>query len=210
MSEVSDLSEKKTCKSRDTAAYYNRNAEAYFNDTARLDMAKMYKPFLETIPMNGHILDAGCGSGRDSRAFRIMGYRVTAFDASEEMVIRARVFSGVDVQQRSFDEVNEIAVYDGIWACASLLHVSQRNLLAIMSRLARSLKTGGLWYVSFKNGIGEREKEGRTFTDLNEPALKLLVESLSGISTSSAWVTTGGRPGQKATWLNALLRKDGT
>jgi 2-polyprenyl-3-methyl-5-hydroxy-6-metoxy-1,4-benzoquinol methylase len=134
-------------------------------------MSRLYKLFIESLPPDAHILDAGCGFGRDSRAFLTMGYHVTAFDVSEEMVIRARRFTGIEVQKRSFEQVNEVAVYDGIWTCASLLHVPQKNLLKVMTRLSRSLKAGGIWYVSFKSGSGERIKDGRIFTDLNDPSL---------------------------------------
>ncbi len=114
------------------AAYYNRNAETYFKETVGIDMSRLYKSFTETLPPHAHILDAGCGFGRDSRAFLMMGYHVTAFDISEEMVIRAREFAGIEVQIRSFEQVNEVAVYDGIWACASLLHIPQKNLLTVI------------------------------------------------------------------------------
>ncbi|MEN9451031.1 MAG: hypothetical protein RLZZ369_90, partial [Pseudomonadota bacterium] len=67
-----------------TLDYYNRNAEAFFQTTAYVDMAPLYERFIKHVTPRGHILDAGCGSGRDSKAFKEMGFRVSAFDASSE------------------------------------------------------------------------------------------------------------------------------
>ena len=69
----------------DTVAYYNDNAEAFFSDTAGVDMSDLHRRFLQGIPEGGLILDAGCGSGRDSKAFLGSQYRVRAFDASPEL-----------------------------------------------------------------------------------------------------------------------------
>ncbi len=66
----------------DTHSYYEQNAEQFFADTVDVDMSVLYARFLESIPAGGYILDAGCGSGRDSKAFASSGYRVAAFDAS--------------------------------------------------------------------------------------------------------------------------------
>ena len=53
----------------DTTAYYTENAQAFFADTVAVAMAPLYARFLPHIPPGGHILDAGCGSGRDTLAF---------------------------------------------------------------------------------------------------------------------------------------------
>jgi ubiquinone/menaquinone biosynthesis C-methylase UbiE len=53
-------------------------------------MAPLYTRFLARIPAGGHILDAGCGSGRDALAFRKLGYAVTAFVKGYQMPAAAR------------------------------------------------------------------------------------------------------------------------
>lgn len=69
-----------------TTGYYKRNARAYYDQTVNLDISDRYNQFLELIPKNGKILDAGCGSGRDSLFFKQQGYHVVSFDISEELV----------------------------------------------------------------------------------------------------------------------------
>jgi hypothetical protein len=59
----------------ETVIYYDRNAERFFRETANVDMSAAYSPFLAHIPPSGKILDAGCGSGRDSRHFVQQGMK---------------------------------------------------------------------------------------------------------------------------------------
>ncbi|OMP92058.1 class I SAM-dependent methyltransferase [Raoultella terrigena] len=190
-----------------TINYYQHNADSFFTATVAVDMSSLYAPFVEALTPPELILDAGCGSGRDAKAFAEMGYRVEAFDASSEMVARAARYSGLPVRQRSFTDISETAHYDGIWCCASLLHVPGDELPGVMQRLATALKPGGVWYVSFKYGTGEREKEGRRFTDLDEAGLTALVAALADIDITRMWQTLDKRPDRSETWLNALLLK---
>lgn len=186
--------------------YYQDNAQAFFESTIDVDMRELYAPFTEKLPSGAKILDAGCGSGRDAKAFMSMGFDVEAIDASSELVKRARSI-GINVEQKSFTEVTKTSYYDAIWACASLLHVPHNELLDTMLSLSKSLKNGGVWYVSFKYGTGQREKDGRLFSDLNESTLERLVSRIKGIEINSMWVTTDKRPSRDETWINALLRK---
>ncbi|MGU3415792.1 class I SAM-dependent methyltransferase [Enterobacteriaceae bacterium C34A] len=190
-----------------TIPFYQQNAEDFFNATVGVDMSSLYAPFLERVAPQGKILDAGCGSGRDSKAFEALGYDVEAFDATPEMVALASQHAGIAVRQLTFAELAERERYDGIWCCASLLHVAVEELPDAMQRLAEALKHGGAWYVSFKYGSGEREKDGRHFTDLNEKALEALVSQLPDIEVVAMWQTQDKRPERSETWLNALMRK---
>jgi len=191
-----------------TINYYQHHAQAFFSDTIGVDMSSLYAPFIAHLAPGACVLDAGCGSGRDARAFVEMGYAVEAFDASSEMVRMATEHSGLPVKQMTFNEVQASNRYDGIWCCASLLHVPAQDLPQAMSSLAQALKPGGVWYVSFKYGDSEREKGGRHFSDLTEAGLNALVAQLAGIRVQSMWTTQDKRPDRSETWLNALLRKD--
>ncbi len=190
-----------------TITYYQRNAQTFFDATVGVDMSSLYAPFLSQVVPGRRVLDAGCGSGRDAKAFSALGYQVEAFDASAEMVRLAAAYSGLPVRQMTFNMLEAEERYDGIWCCASLLHLPQAELPEAMRRLARALKPGGVWYLSFKYGVGEREKEGRHFTDLNEAGLEALVAALPQVSIIEQWTTQDKRPERDEVWLNALLRK---
>jgi 2-polyprenyl-3-methyl-5-hydroxy-6-metoxy-1,4-benzoquinol methylase len=93
---------------------------------------------------------AGCGSGRDARAFVDLGFNVSAFDASEELTKRASEYCGFAVEVRRFEDVDEVAQYDAIWCCARFLHLPLSDMHGDLSKLWAALKAGGRMYVSYK------------------------------------------------------------
>ncbi|MEM0514272.1 class I SAM-dependent methyltransferase [Pseudoalteromonas sp. YIC-827] len=190
-----------------SSQFYEQNAQAFFNDTVNVDMTDIYTRFTANLAKGAKILDAGCGSGRDSKAFLDMGFDVDAFDASKSLCELASAETGLIVKHLTFDDVTAESQYDAIWCCASLLHVPEHELLKVFNKLSRALKPGGIWYVSFKYGQGERIKGGRHFTDLNENKLEQLMSDLPNITLDSIWVSEDNRPDRKELWLNALLVK---
>ncbi|MGF1702453.1 class I SAM-dependent methyltransferase [Photobacterium makurazakiensis] len=190
-----------------TIEFYQNNADTFFDGTVNVDMTHIYQKFIESLPAGATILDAGCGSGRDTKAFLDMGFKVDAIDASSEMVERATAHTGIDVQRARFDEVEVVEKYDGIWTCASLLHVPEVELFDTLNVLGKSLKSGGVWYLSLKYGDYQREKDGRLFTDLNEELYENLLRHLSQFKCKQLWFTEGCRPGRSERWLNDIWKK---
>lgn len=190
-----------------TLKYYQDNAQTFFDGTVNVDMSSLYETFTQHLAPGARVLDAGCGSGRDAKAFLEMGYQVEAFDASPAMVELAREHTGLPVQLMTFADVDWKEEFDGIWCCASLLHVPALELPGVMRRLADALKPGGVWYVSFKYGDGEREVDGRRFTDRNEASLRRMLAVVQEIEIKSLWTTLDKRPGRDEVWLNGVLQK---
>ena len=188
--------------------FYSKNSVSFFEDTVNVDLTDLYLPFISCLPNKAKVLDAGCGSGRDALAFLRMGYQVDAFDASAEMVKLASDLTGINVHQKRFEDIKVVNHYDGIWCCASLLHVPLSDLPKVMTKLARALKTGGSWYISFKYGNSERKKDGRHFTDLNEKLLKQLLTYIGNVKIITVWITEDLRPHRFDKWLNAILKKE--
>lgn len=186
--------------------YYQLHAQRFFSETVDVDMSELYRPFVAHLKPGARILDAGCGSGRDAKAFSEMGYEVEAFDASAELVELARQHTGLPVKQMRFEDVTEVERYDGIWCCASLLHVPLAELPGVMTQLSKALKPGGVWYLSFKYGSGEREKDGRRFTDMDESGFAEVLSGLSGVEVMECWLTGDKRAErQNERWFNALV-----
>ena len=191
-----------------TIGYYDDHAEEFIRNTSDVNMADLHRPFLEHIPHGGRILDAGCGSGRESLAFVRLGYEVVSIDASERMVEATRSATGGDVRQMTFESAEFEYEFDGIWACASLLHVPRQELGAVLERLATALKVDGILYLSFKHGNRERTENGRYFNDLDEVALRSLFATDSRLEILKEWTSEdvrNERGDQK--WLNALARR---
>ena len=191
----------------DTLGYYNANAEAFVDSTLDVSMDDIYRVFLPHVADGGHILDAGCGSGRDALYFHGHGYRVTAFDASQAITALARQKTGLPVEHRSFLDVEELHAYDGIWACASLLHLPANEVPSALTRLWSALKPGGTLYASFKLGEGERQSGGRHFTDANEELAAQWFEAVDKDVELTFWRTHDQRPERDEQWLNMLAHK---
>ncbi|EGN75490.1 methyltransferase family protein [Idiomarina sp. A28L] len=188
--------------------YYNENAAEFHADTASVDMAALYEEFLLRLPVGAHIIDAGCGSGRDALAFLKAGFRVTAFDASPALVAIAQERLGTEkVKLATFDEFSISEPSDAIWACASLLHVPFVGLPHTFLHLAEQLKSKGLFYCSFKYGDDEVERGGRRFTNLTEARLADVIQN-SDLAIQKTWITGDARPDREnEKWLNAILVK---
>ena len=167
-------------------------------------MSPIHQHFLAGLKPSSRILDAGCGSGRDAKVFFEAGFQVSAFDASTELAALASAHCGFQVAVRRFEEVNEFECYDGIWCCASLLHVPAASLPATLGTLWRALRPGGRLYVSFKHGTGERIHDGRNFTDANEDTVRELFGRLNDVHELTVWLTDDQRPDRSERWTNAL------
>ena len=184
-----------------TLNYYNKNAKAYIQETSLLDMSLIYERFLRHIPEKGILLDAGCGSCRDTLYFNSLGYRVHAIDASIDLVAQAQKTFSFPIECISFQQFLMPNQFDGIWACASLLHLKRKELLSIVEHLQRSLTSDGVFYCSFKYGTEERvDNRERWFTDMNEESLRELLEPY--FTAIDIFITEGHN--QK--WCNAIAK----
>lgn len=194
-----------------TRDYYDREAEAYRERTRGCDLAPLYESFLPRLPAGAHILDAGCGPGRDTQAFLARGFRVTAIDASAAMVELAARATGQPARLLPFQQLDIESAFDGVWANASLVHVPSAEIDDVLRRLARALVPGGLLHASVKVGDGERTTpDGRLFCDYSEPSLRALFARcpalrLLSIETSPA---QSGQLDDRA-WLMALATRSG-
>ena len=190
-----------------TIDHYNQYADEFIASTFEVDMESLYRPFLALLPKTAQILDLGCGSGRDSLAFKNKGYQVEAIDSSAELVKKANELTGIEVRQQCFYGLNESEKYDGIWACASLLHCDRDCLPEMMGRIFKALKPNGVCYMSFKYGNTNREKDGRSFTDLNEQQAHDLLKQIDQALLLQQWITIDKRPDRDEKWLNLLWKK---
>ena len=191
-----------------TLSYYDEHSSQFTKDTVNVSFSPIQDHFLQFVPDGGLILDLGCGSGRDSLYFLKRGYRVEACDGSGEMVRIATDLTGLPVKQMLFSELSGTDRYDGIFACASLLHVPFAELPDILAKIENALKTGGVAYISFKYGDFEGYRNGRYFTDMNEERLAQILPKPEHFKVLDMMITGDVRPGREhEKWLNVLLQK---
>lgn len=192
----------------DSIDYYNKYAAKEFEETVNQDMEEIRKEFLALLEEGDTILDLGCGSGRDSLAFYELGYDVTPADASEEMCQLAEIHTGLEVLLMTFEEMDFDNVFDGIWACASLLHVPKKELSDILTKIAKALKDKGILYMSFKLGDFEGFRGERYFCDYTEDSITEALKDNGRLETVRLWETKDVRSGHSdEKWLNVLARK---
>lgn len=192
-----------------TLQYYNKNAVDFVNHTINANLKDLQDHFLQFIPVNGRILDFGCGSGRDTKYFINQEYCVDAIDGSSELCRFASKYTGIKVMHMTFQELSEIERYDGIWACSSILHLPRADLLSVMKKMQNALKEKGIIYTSFKYGNFEGWRNERYFTDFTEKSFADFISKVSGIRVEEYWITSDVRPGRdKEKWLNLILRKN--
>lgn len=188
--------------------FYNENAENFFSQTVGADMSSLYKKFLEKLPESrGKILDLGCGSGRDSRFFKELGFEVVALDLSEKLAKKASEYIGQEVIVKDMRDINFHNEFVGVWACASILHIPIEDMTTIFEKIFESLIPNGIFYSSFKYGSSNYIKDERRFTCITPkkffqyfPQYK---ENIVEIFETSD--VREGREGEK--WFNIIMRK---
>ena len=191
-----------------TLAYYNQFAKAYNETTLTIEFQSKREFLLKYLKPHAHILDLGCGSGRDSKAFLEQGYKVTAMDGSQELCQLASETIGQPVKCQLFSELDEINTYDAVWACASLLHLPTIELKQTLKKIEKALKDEGYFYASFKYGEFEGYREERFFNDFTEESFKTLLKDIPTLTIIETEVTTDVIPGREnVSWLNLMMKK---
>jgi SAM-dependent methyltransferase len=192
----------------DTLKYYEINASDFSKSTVKVDFSEVQDKFLELIPKGGTMLDYGCGAGRDTKAFLEKGYRVEAVDGSEKLCKIAGEYTGIEVKQMLFNELDEVNKYDGIWACASILHLPKDELRTVLKKMIRAVKPGGYIYASFKYGEFEGDRNGRYFTDFTKNTFKQFIQDFAEVRIEEMWISVDVRPGRgDEKWLNVIMQR---
>lgn len=191
-----------------TISYYDKNAEYFVQGTQNVEFTKVQDHFLALLPQDGRILDFGCGSGRDTKYFLNKGFQTDAIDGSAELCKLAGEYTGIDVKHMFFSEFDACDLYDGIWACASILHLPKGELKDIFSKMIRALKDRGYIYTSFKYGDFEGYRNERYFTDFTEAVFGQFLKEIPGIKMKECWLSDDVRPDRnEEKWLNIILQK---
>ena len=124
--------------------YYESNAERYAAETISADMSEQYQRFLPLLKDGVKLLDVGSGSGRDACYFQKQGYQVTALEPSKNLCREIRkVFSG-EIVCSDIQSYQPTERYDGIWACASLIHLQEEVVLQFFEKIDQYLDDNGI------------------------------------------------------------------
>ena len=191
-----------------SAAWYDDHAAEYAGRTDTVDLTDHYNRFLAHVPPGGHLLDAGCGPGRDSLAFLARGYEVTAMDASIGMVELASQRLGRPVLHLRHEDIAFNREFDGVWANATLLHVPQTSLPDVLARYRTALVPDGVMFASFKLGTGEVIASDRLFANQDAASFREVLANVPGLDLIEIWPSFDRRPGREhEQWLNVLVQR---
>jgi len=191
----------------ETIEYYNNNAKEYFDKSVAVDMSQLYKEFLKYVPSGGSILDIGCGSGRDLKYFVDHGYVAEGIEASPELNKLAIEYSGCCVHLDSIQNFKTAKKFDALWACASLLHLRQNELVDFFRNISSYLLPGGIAFISMKTGIKTGlDKLGRYFLNFDDVTLNDILHSNDRLQVIGKWKSCDSMGRADFEWYNVILK----
>jgi ubiquinone/menaquinone biosynthesis C-methylase UbiE len=195
-----------------TSATYDQIAADYAAQAGRNDaLAESRRRFAARLAAGARVLDVGCGPAHDTAGLRELGLRAAGLDRSRGMLAQAR--------QRQLPlllgDMRHLPVragaLDGVWVCASFLHIPKHDAPAVLGELRRVLRPGGVLFISIKRGQGQRwvaHASGgqRFFVFYQEDELDMLLAE-AGFSVRERWLDADhlGRP---EPWIARLSTSD--
>lgn len=190
-----------------TLKFYAENAATYAQHARR--PTPQLAGFMTLLAPGSTVLELGTGNGRDAAALMAAGFVVTPSDASPALAEQAEARLGHPVRIMAFHELDDVAVYDGVWACAALLHAPREELTGDLARIFRALRPGGHLVASFKAGGGEgRDQLGRYYNYPDAAALRAhLVSAADWASIDISENDGSGYDGKPTRWLWVYARR---
>lgn len=191
-----------------TLRFYEENAQTYAEQTRAIELAHLYQPFFKYIPKGGKILDVGCGAGRDLKRFINEGYEAVGIDPSETLAAMASEYSGCKVLVSSVQNTNFSQEFDGVWACASLIHLPRHELPVALGKISLALRSHGVLLVSMQIGSGEMVMDdGRFVARYTSKEVSDAIKQ-AGFELIDLWDTPDSLPSRHSLlWVNAIARK---
>ena len=190
-------------------SYYEENADNYkelWNDEFKKNYSfNIPETFLKYLEQNSYILDLGCGTGRDSLYFKEMGFKVECVDASKKMCKIASSLLNQKVHEINFLNIDYDNLFDGVYACASLLHLNNDDLLLCLKKINKALKQNGIFYSSFKLGTETRISNNRYFNDMTEEKFQNICNQIREFHIIKHWITNKYQSNEK--FINFLIKK---
>lgn len=187
----------------DTIKYYIDNFKEYVDSTKDIDMTELYIDFLANIK-GSDILDVGSGSLRDSLYFRDLGFNVSCLDPVVNFYNLA-LENNFEAYNQCITQINLSNQFDGIWACASLLHVDSTLINKAFYKCHKALRNNGVMFCSFKTSESSDVKDNRYFNYLSIDKLKEICItnkfSIIEIKESSDKLNRGNN------WISVIIRK---
>ncbi|HRN96631.1 MAG TPA: class I SAM-dependent methyltransferase [Candidatus Levybacteria bacterium] len=207
---------------QDTIEWYNQNAEQYAQAASQNASLEEIDHFAKQLSPGSKVLDAGCGSGRDTDLLSKKGLNTIGLDYSSGLIkVAHKTFPDIE-----FVEGNMLSMpfsdseFNGVWSHASLLHLETVDeVKKALQEFNRVMKQSAVLHVLVKAQTGKDKtsvvtdslsKHDRFFQYFTKPELEnLLKESRFNLISIEQYRETDrnpkGRP--EVEWILALARK---
>lgn len=195
--------------SQRTLAHYQRNADDFWQGTRDHDVSQNIASLLRHLPPAPQtILDFGCGPGRDLKTFHDLGHRAIGLDGAARFVAMAREYSGCEVWQQDFLQLQlPAAHFDGVFANAALFHIPGAELPRVLAQLFATLKPGGVLFCSNPRGHDEEGWQGERYGCWHSwPQWQALLQG-AGFAPLEHYYRPPGLPREQQPWLASVWRR---
>ena len=193
-----------------TIEHYNLNADSFFEGTRDHDVSQNIAALLKAIEGAGpyHILDFGCGPGRDLKAFRALGHHIIGLEGSTQAAAIARKFSGCEVLVQDFFNLQLPNNYfDGVFANASLFHIPTQLLPKVLLELFNTLKPAGILFSSNPRGENQEGWNGDRYGAYHDRETWQVFLKAAGFTEVDNFYRPPGLPREQQPWLASVWRK---
>ena len=194
---------------KQTIEFYNTNAQKYSSYSYEHEKGELYQKFLNYLPENGSILDAGCGAGWDTKFFLKNGYTVTALDAAVKLLEVIESHKNLEKIESDFLNFKSKIIFDGIWASFSLQHLPKSDFKPALKLLKNSLSETGFFYIGIHEGNKEiRDTLGRYYSYYGESEISGIIQSLNLRIFSLDKLESTSFDGKKINTMHLLIKKN--
>jgi len=176
-------------------------------DKPNADIQKWIDDFLGYIQKGGTILEIGAAFGRDADYMKKQGYRVICTDIAEEAIdkLEAKGYEVHLYDVRDAPPTDWQRHFDGYFANAVLLHLSDEAFKSALEYAYDMLKHGGVAAFSVKIGTGEevttrKMDSPRYFRYYYKPELETIISGLPFEILQLVYT-------HDEKWIVAILRK---
>lgn len=174
-----------------TLDVYERDAGDFVEKYRSESVAARFGDEFRAALPGDRVLDVGCGPGADAETFDDWGLAVTGLDLSPSFLATAReqvpggAFVRGDMRRLPLHE----AAFDGVWSCASLLHVPRPAVPGTLREFRRVLVADGVCFLTLKRGDGGAyDDDGRYFERYRRATVEELLRD-AGLSPVQFEVT---------------------
>lgn len=174
------------------------------------DVKNALDTFISLFPKGSHILDLGCGGGRDSRYLSKHGLKVTGIDFSQEMIRNSKEINPeIEYLQMDFEHLTfPENTFDGVWANASLHHIPKTNVVAVLKDIYKILKENGIFSAKVKYGTFDGVRETNRFDKTFKRHFSFYLDKeFSKIVESAGFVVLEENITNSGEWLGVTAKK---